>query len=250
MFIWPFQGELIGAGIGALMLVITVLLSDKIGIFFTHPRGLGEKEKMMDFVKNLSFRLRLDKVGVYSTSRFPNNIYLLDNIFSRPKIIMGEELGKILSPEEIQALVYYALCRVKSKEAIFRTTSNFILTVMFLPILIFEKQSKGKGFFSTLRFFFLSPLYLARAILFRREKNLREEDEKFLQESGLRVPFASAIFKIGQLENFCDGKQIPLSFYFFENLALADHQKEQFFQNFFDWGYGPDTRYKKLVKEN
>ncbi|RLA65078.1 MAG: hypothetical protein DRQ88_02525 [Epsilonproteobacteria bacterium] len=247
MFVWPLQGEVIGLGMGLICLFLVVLLSDKLMIFFTNPRRLGEKEKMMDYVKNLSFRLGLEDVGIYSSSRFSGNIYVLDNIFSRPKIIIGEGLLQMLSHGELQVLVYYALFRVKSGEAIFRSLANFLLIIIFLPILFFGKENSSKGLFSTLRFFFLSPFYLAKVFLFRREKNLREEDHKFLQESGLRAPFASAIFKIGQVESFNRDNLLSC---FFQNLALADHQEEELFQNFFDFEYGPSARYKTLVKES
>jgi len=247
MFIWPFQGELLGLAVGAVCLLLAIISSDKLMIFFTNPRRLGEKEQMMDFVKNLSFRLGLDKVGIYSTSRFPNNIYVLDNVFSRPKIIIGEGLIKMLSYEELQALVYYAMRRIKSREAIFRTLSNFLLTLMFLPVLLFEKDRGDGGFFATLRFFLLSPLFLTKIFLFKREKNLCEEDQRFLKGSDLRIPFASAIFKIGQLQPCSEGY---ISFNFFENLALADNQGEDLFQGFFEWGYDPNIRYQKLVKDN
>jgi hypothetical protein len=118
---------------------------------------------------------------------------------------------------------------------------------MFLPVLIFEKDDGRKSFLATLRFFLLSPLFFTKTFFFRRERNLQEEDQKFLEESGLRIPFASAIFKIGQLEP-CERRD--MTFNFFENLSLADNQGEDLFQDFFEWGYDPSTRYQKLVKEN
>lgn len=247
MFFWPLHGELYGLAVGAFLLLLAVLLSDNLMIFFTNPRRIGEKEKMMDFVKNLSFRMGIDKVGIYSTSRLPNNIYVMDNVFSRPRIIIGEGLINLLSYDELNSLIYYALFRVKSREAIFRTLVNFLLTVMFLPVLIFEKDDGRKSFLATLRFFLLSPLFFTKVFFFKRERNLQEEDQKFLQESGLRVPFASAIFKIGQLDT-CERRDMASNF--FENLVLADNQGEDLFQDFFEWGYDPNTRYQKLVKES
>jgi hypothetical protein len=248
IFLFPLWGETFGLIAGLLLLMVLILLGDKFFLLPINPKGVRKRDEIANYADNLAFYLGINKARLYLSEKLPHNLYIVDNFFHSPQIIMGAHLEEILSRRELQVLIFYAMHRIKSKEACFRTVTNLLLMVLFFPFLLFRRLNRFGGFFETLSLFTLSPLLLVKNILYKREKTLHNEDRKYLKDYNRRVLFASAIFKINQMDYTDDlAKE---NFDFFENLSLVEQGDREFFENYFGLNFNPRLRYENLLKDS
>jgi len=179
------------------------------------PLGHGE---WRNIARNYACRLELNKVEVYISQHFPNNVYVVHD-WRGGSIVIGRRILETFTPAEIKALIFAAMLALKDN-ALHRTWMALALMVIYELFSGLGHFTHGRGR-SLARIYFYALLYLRDKLqkygpLHTAIKYWRKYDNDF-------GPLQAALMKIQGISlNFKDLSRIAL----LEGLALAQGEKQ------------------------
>lgn len=182
-----------GLIIALLLLLVFVKWGEKIVLIFARARYVTDDESLVNQVKNFCCHLSMPEVKVYWSNVFVNNLYYTDSHMGDPALIIGKNLYRTFSRNELNSLIYASLLRIKSGEAKNRTMTTLIFFILYSPTYLIHrllpfKLAKGVRFF-------LYPAFVLKSRMYENEKELQFFDQRVGRMSGLKKDYVAALFK-------------------------------------------------------
>jgi len=130
---------------------------------------------------------------------FVNNLYCTNSYLGEPALIIGKNVYRSFSRNELNSLIYASLLRIKSGEAENRTMTTLIFFTLYSPVylaqkLLTEKWKKGMSFF-------FYPAFVLKSKMYEKERELYAFDLEVGKMSGLKKEYISALFKLAHMES-------------------------------------------------
>lgn len=199
-------GFIFGVVVAISIIIFISIWGEKIILIFTKARYVTDDEILINQVKNFCCHLEIPEVKVYWTSVFVNNLYYTNSYFGKPTMIIGRNIYKQFSRNEINSLIYASLLKLKSNEAKQRTIAGLIFFILYSPVYLLRGQTTNKSMLFVLSIF-LYPAYYLNSKLYETEADVLGFDQLVGRHSGLKKDYISALFKISHL-NACSEKSI------------------------------------------
>ena len=215
-------GHVIGIALGLALLLVTIFWGEKIILIFLRARYVGENEDLINQVRNFCLHLKVDEVKIYWSGLFVNNVYFTSSFFGTPAIIIGKNVYKSFQRNELNALIYASLLKIKKKEAAEMTMSSVSLFFWMLPIHLLYLKFKSPQVRKIMTTLYFPLTYLRRAVYFK-EKDVLHFDQEVVNFKGLSKDYSSAIFKLSMLPKVLDHE---LSSFLVEEMVLVDNQEQ------------------------
>ncbi len=185
-----------------LMLAMMLLLfftkwGEKLVLIFAKARYVTDDENLINQIKNFCSHLSMPEVKVYWSNVHVNNLYFTDAHLGEPALIIGKNLYRTFSRNELNSLIYASLLRLKTGEAKNRTMTTLIFFILYSPIYILQKilpASLKNG----VKFFYY-PAFVLKSRMYENKKELVAFDNIVGKMSGLKKDYISALFKTSYL---------------------------------------------------
>ena len=188
----------------ALSLVILAFLSkwgEKLVLVFAKARYVSDDEFLINQVKNLSCHLNINEVKIYWSNSFVNNVYFTDSHFGKPALIIGKNIYKQFTRNELNSLIYASLLKIKSGEAKNRTMVSLLFTILYSPVYIMRALLKSYRLHRNLDIFFY-PAFSLKTLMYENEKYVMNFDAEVGKMLGLRKDYIGALFKVAHMPSF------------------------------------------------
>jgi hypothetical protein len=192
-------GIVTGIGFSILLFMIFSFWGEKIILYFAEARYVTDDESLLNQVKNFSCHLGLRNVKIFTSVRFPNNIYYTRAYWGEPTLIIGKNIFNTLSKNELSCLIYSSLLRLKSLDACHRTMVSLILSVLLLPVYLFRRMFSK--LIKSYLIIFLYPGYFLKSFMYASSDVSILLDQEVISLPGLRKEYITSIFKISKLES-------------------------------------------------
>lgn len=171
---------------------------EKIVLYFSSARYVTDDETLLNQVKNFSVHLGLRDVKIFSSAKFPNNVFYAHSYYGNPTLIIGKNIFQDFTRMELNSLVYASLLRLKSIDSKRRTMISLILLILFSPVYLARKLfSKHQNSYLNI---FLYPGYYLKSVMYAVSEISMTLDQEVATLEGLRKDYIAAIFKISRLE--------------------------------------------------
>jgi len=208
-----------GVGVALLLLIAFVKWGEKIVLIFARARYVTDDESLVNQVKNFCCHLSMPEVKVYWSNIFINNLYYTDSRLGDPALIIGKNLYRTFSRNELNSLIYASLLRIKTGEARNRTMTTLIFFILYSPTylihrLLPSRLAKGVRFF-------LYPAFVLKSRMYENEKELQFFDQRVGQMSGLKKDYIAALFKTASLPAI---NELSIGSMILGDLSLAKNQ--------------------------
>jgi hypothetical protein len=192
-------GILFGALIAILFFTLFSFWGEKFILYFSSARYVTDDEMLLNQVRNFSCHLGLLGVKIYSSAKFPNNVYYAHSYIGKPTLIIGKNIFQSFSRTELNSLVYASLLRLKSSDSKHRSMVSLILLILFTPVYLARKIfSKNENSYLNI---FLYPGYYLKSLMYASLDVSMGLDRKVATLEGLKKEYIAAIFKISRLES-------------------------------------------------
>jgi hypothetical protein len=237
----PGTGELYGFGFSIFVLIIIMFCADKFILGIVHAKKTHVPHRFKEVAANYACRFGVNKINVYSSQLYVNNIYFTNSTFGTPSLIIGRNLFSSISDEELEVLIVAALWRIKAGDAGFRTIASLILSLYSLPLLLIKNKS---GKLASVINYFIFPLNLIKFIIFKTKSSEILSDHKIFKLGSSKEAFSSAIYKVSLMEN----KQIgAFSSSIVQYLAIADNKSNEMMNTLSFLGMRVEAKYSNLM---
>ena len=244
-----FAGLLLASRIGAFILltvgiIISLLLllwGNRFLLSAMKVSPFDHAHKLNDVIKNLRCRLELNNVDIFSSRAFPNNIYFLESYAGNSSVVLGDNLLTNLNPQEIEALLFATMLKIKNSDTRCETLISTLLAIFDLPIAI-KFLRKWKYLYEIIFMYFL-PIDLLRVYLFRNKQDVLHFDQQVISLTNMPIEYASAIYRTGQRttpSNSTLGRIV-------ENLSVVLPDNDTLLLNVVNLGLSTRERYFALV---
>jgi hypothetical protein len=192
---WGLQ---IGLFISLFIFLILSVWGEKFILIFARARYVTDDEILINQVKNFCCHCEVPDVKVYWSSLFVNNLYYVDSYFGKPTLVIGKNVYKTLSRNELNSLIYASLLKLKTNEAKHRTMASLIFFVLYLPVYFFRAFVKNIYMLNVANFFLYPPSFL-KAKLYEKKAEVFGFDQQVAKLEGLKKDYISALFKVNHL---------------------------------------------------
>lgn len=200
------SGFLIGLILSMLIFLFLALFGEKLVLIFSKARYVTDDELLINQVKNFCCHIEIPEVKIYWSNVFVNNIYFTNSYFGKPALIIGKDVYKTFSRNELNSLIFASLLKLKSNEAKHRTMAALIFFIIYSPVYILKSALSERGSASNLNIF-LYPAYYLKSKLYENETAILKFDQSVCALDGLRKDYISALFKVASLPT-CDEHSI------------------------------------------
>lgn len=240
----PGAGEFWGILIALLLSLFVFTLGDKIILGVSNAKTTIRDEFVISMVNNYSCRLGVGNIGIYSSIKFPNNIYFVETVFSRPSLMIGDNVTKYLTKEEVRALIFSSLLRIKKGDALYRTVTSLFLVPFLAPVFFSYMLKKIRIKISTSYIGFLTlPMKMINNKLLKNPREIMNFDKEVTSQLNESSNLASAIFKISAVNLAHEG---VFSASIVESLSIADNKSIGIISNIEDLNLFNQERYQAL----
>ncbi len=195
----PLYGIWYGLAFAFFLLLLFIFYGEKIILYVAQARYINDDDILVFRVRNLAYLNEIPEVKVYWSNTFSFNVYSCHSFKGTPTIIIGKALYHFLTKNELNSLIYSALLQIKKREALSRTLFNLLMMNLLIPLKLMSlisKKIQQQNFFQI----FLLPTYYLKNSLYDNSAKLMATDREVVRLSGLKYDFASAIFKVSNLE--------------------------------------------------
>ena len=189
-------GFLVGLSLAVFLLILFSLLGEKIVLIFAKARYVTDDEILINQVKNFCSQSELAEVKVYWSNIFVNNVYYVNSYFGNPSLVIGKNIYKSFTRNELNSLIYASVLKLKSNESKHRTIASLIFFILYFPI-YFLRLFVTNQKLANRTTVFLYPAYYLKSKLYEVPKDVF--DSKVAKLEGLRKDYSAALFKIYQL---------------------------------------------------
>lgn len=172
---------------------------EKIILIFAKARYVTDDESLVNQVKNFCCHLSMPEVKVYWSNVYVNNLYCTNSYFGDPALIIGKNIYRNFSRNELNSLIHASLLRIKSGEAENRTMTTLIFFTLYSPVYLVQKILPAK--WSRGMVFFLYPAFVLKSRMYEKERELFAFDLEVGKMSGLKKDYISALFKLAHLDS-------------------------------------------------
>ena len=194
-------GPWIGLVLSVLVLGLLSKWGEKIVLVFARARYVSDDESLINQVKNFSCHLNIKEVKVYWSNTFVNNVYFTYSLFGKPALIIGKNIYKQFTRNELNSLIYASLLKIKSGEAKNRTMVSLLFIILYSPIYIIRALLKSHRLHRNLDVFFY-PAFSLKTLMYENEKYVVKFDAEVGKFQGLKKDYIGAIFKVAHMPSF------------------------------------------------
>ncbi len=191
-------GFFVGLGIALLVFIIFSFLGEKFVLIFAKARYVTDDEALINQVKNFCSHCEIPEVKVYWSNVFVNNLYYTNSYFGKPTLIIGKEVYKTFTRNELNSLIYASLLKLKTNEAKHRTIASLIFVILYSPVYLLRSLAGDKPIANALNVF-LYPAYFLKSQLYDEHEAVLRFDREVGELEGLRKDYVSALFKVSHL---------------------------------------------------
>ena len=195
------MGPWIGIAVSFVVLAFFSKWGEKLVLVFAKARYVGDDESLINQVKNFSCHLNISEVKIYWSNTFVNNVYYTDSYFGKPALVIGKNVYKQFSRNELNSLIYASLLKIKSGEAKNRTMVSLIFTTLYSPVYIVRALFKSYRLRRNLEIFFY-PAFSLKTLMYENEKNVVNFDALVGKMQGLKKDYMAALFKVSHMPSF------------------------------------------------
>jgi len=233
-------GFFAGLAIAALILLFISLWGEKLVLIFAKARYVTDDEILINQVKNFCLHCEIPEVKVYWSNVFVNNLYYTNSYFGKPALVIGKNVYRNFTRNELNSLIYASLLKLKTREAQHRTVTSLIFFILYSPVYL-VRSFVTKDLFRKVLNVFLYPAYYLKAKLYEKESEVIEFDQKVSELVGLKKDYIAALFKVNHLpacNEFSVGSLVMnelnhvknqtddvLSFLLIDNVSVAERVK-------------------------
>ncbi len=217
--------------------IILIFFHDKILLNFFSARRLQAGGYSCEIITNFSFRAMIHKPQLYFSKRYPNNLYIVDSFFFGPSIVIGENVSKELSSNELSSVLAVAINQIARGNNKFKSILFSLIIIFYIPFWLkyfFRETQLRLGIARPLQYLFY-PIellcYLAKKII--GEYNATNSKE---------IEIASRLFLISPKDilssctkiYFLNNKSSEImSDYLVRHFALVDSYRDNFLYMFY-----------------
>lgn len=191
-------GFLGGLLIAAIIFIIFSFVGEKFILIFAKARYVTDDEILINQVKNFCCHSEIPEVKVYWSNVFVNNLYYTNSYFGKPALIIGKNVYKTFTRNELNSLIYASLLKLRTVEAKNRTMASLIFLILYSPIYLLRSFTANKTTRNVLNIF-LYPAYFLKSKLYEKHEAVFRFDQEVGKLDGLRKDYISALFKVGHL---------------------------------------------------
>ena len=195
------KGPWIGFIISLIVLSILSKWGEKIVLVFAKARYVSDDELLVNQVKNFSCHLNIKEVKIYWSNAFVNNVYFTDSRFGKPALIIGKNVYKQFTRNELNSLIYASLLKIKSGEAKNRTMVSLLFIILYSPIYTVRALLKSHRLHRNLDIFFY-PAFSLKTLMYENERYVLNFDAEVGKFQGLKKDYIGAIFKVAHMPSF------------------------------------------------
>ena len=192
------MGPWVGIAFSLIVLVFLSKWGEKLVLVFAKARYVSDDESLINQVKNFSCHLNISEVKIYWSNAFVNNVYYTDSYFGKPALIIGKNIYKQFTRNELNSLIYASLLKIKSGEAKNKTMVSLLFTVLYSPVYIVRALFKSYRLHRNLEIFFY-PAFSLKTLMYENEKNVVNFDAEVGKMLGLKKDYMAALFKVSHL---------------------------------------------------
>ncbi|EQC45113.1 hypothetical protein M899_3454 [Bacteriovorax sp. BSW11_IV] len=233
-----------------LVLAISLFLSififffgDRLILAAINARGALVSRDLWRRANNMSARLGLGTIYLYSAPFLNPNIYFLQSGMGRASLVFGGGIEEKLSQEELDLVIYASLKIIKIKEARAKMLVSFGHYFLALPHFALKKI-KPLAWLGTIYEFLAMPGQLMNKLVLNY-LNMSVVDKEVGLETEQNRELAGSIYKIGTLS----GRNATfIQKYIMNSLTYADNKRDEndFRLNGQD---GTSLRFQNLISE-
>lgn len=195
------MGPWIGIAVSLVVLAFFSKWGEKLVLVFAKARYVSDDESLINQVKNFSCHLNISEVKIYWSNAFVNNVYYTDSYFGKPALVIGKNVYKQFSRNELNSLIYASLLKIKSGEAKNRTMVSLLFTILYSPVYIIRALFKSYRLRRNLEIFFY-PAFSLKTLMYENEKNVINFDQEVGKMQGLKKDYMAALFKVAHMPSF------------------------------------------------
>ena len=188
-------GFFIGFGIAILIFIFLSFFAEKIVLIFAKARYVSDDEVLINQVKNFCCHCEIPEVKIYWSNVFTNNLYYTNSYFGKPALIIGKNVYKYLTRNELNSLIYASMLKLKSSEAKNRTTASLIFLILYSPVYLLRSLINHKPTVDVLNTF-IYPAFYFKSKLYEMHESVLHFDQQVGSFDGLRKDYISALFKV------------------------------------------------------
>ncbi len=174
---------------------------EKLVLVFSRARYVTDDETLINQVKNFCVHLNISEVKIYWSNAFVNNVYYTDSYFGKPALVIGRQVYKEFSRNELNSLIYASLLKIKSGEAKNRTLVSLIFFILYSPVYIIRSFFNSYRSRKNLEIFFY-PAFGIKTLMYENENNVITFDSEVGKMTGLKKDYIAALFKISHMPSF------------------------------------------------
>jgi hypothetical protein len=187
-----------GLAIAAIVLFFISLYGEKLILIFAKARYVTDDEILINQVKNFCTHTEIAEVKVYWSNVFVNNLYYTNSYFGKPALIIGRNIYKSFTRNELNSLIYASLLKLKTREAQHRTVASLIFFILYSPIYLIRSLISNPSAIKVLNVF-LYPAYYLKSNLYENEVDVMKFDQQVSKLDGLKKDYIAALFKVNYL---------------------------------------------------
>ncbi len=233
-------GFFTGLAVAAVILLFISLWGEKLILIFAKARYVTDDEILINQVKNFCLHCEIPEVKVYWSNVFVNNLYYTNSYFGKPALIIGKNIYRTFTRNELNSLIYASLLKLKTREAQHRTVTSLIFFILYSPVYLVRSFVSHSTLHQILNVF-LYPAYFLKAKLYEKQSEVLEFDQKVSELVGLKKDYIAALFKVNHLQacnEFSVGSLVMnelnhvknqtddvLSFLLIDNVSVAERVK-------------------------
>jgi hypothetical protein len=191
-------GFFAGLGIAAITFIILSFWGEKFILIFAKARYVTDDEILINQVKNFCCHSEIPEVKVYWSNVFVNNLYYTNSYFGKPALIIGKNIYKTFTRNELNSLIYASLLKFKTDEAKHRTIASLLFLILYSPVYLLRAWINHKLTINILNIF-LYPAFFLKSKLYEKHAAVLSFDQKVAKLDGLRKDYISALFKVSKL---------------------------------------------------
>lgn len=191
-------GFIIGLTAATITFILLSFLGEKFILIFAKARYVIDDERLINQVKNFCCHCEIPEVKVYWSNVFVNNLYYTNSYFGKPALIIGKNIYKTFTRNELNSLIYASLLKLKTTEAKNRTIASLIFLILYSPVYLLRSLIKHKPTANLLNIF-LYPAFFLKSNLYEKHETVLQFDQEVGKLDGLKKDYKSALFKVSHL---------------------------------------------------
>lgn len=176
--VWPGVGEKIGLVLAFFYFVFFLIFGERLVLSFLAAKHPHTDKKLLNNFQNISHLLKIDKVEVYLSEKWPYSFFAIKGFGSRRSIVLGTKVSNLLSDKETQALLEHGLKYFKTSVVGNVALINLLMSPFTLVVIISEHLWGRSRGMTVVIAFLIQPFIALRDSFIRHLYNTRQQGIK------------------------------------------------------------------------